>query len=181
VNHPLPLSFNQLNINNTITGFLGAFIFNLALAFKFASIISFIVKEREDRSKHQQIVSGMRVSAYWFANFLYDYFMYAIVAVVSAILCSAMKIDSFTTGNAMAATWLLFMLYGLAYVPFTYIAAYIFSDYGNAQAFYFFTTFFMGGMIPILTLLFRMLSTVTNPVGRYIAWALRIHPSFAFG
>jgi ATP-binding cassette subfamily A (ABC1) protein 3 len=51
------------------------------LSFKFASIISFIVKERQDRSKHQQLVSGMRISAYWASNFLYDFLLVAIVAV----------------------------------------------------------------------------------------------------
>jgi hypothetical protein len=44
VNYPLPRTYRQLQINNTISGFLGSFIFSLALSFKFASIISFIVK-----------------------------------------------------------------------------------------------------------------------------------------
>lgn len=44
LNHPLPRTYQQLQLNNTISGFLGSFIFSLALAFKFASIISFIVK-----------------------------------------------------------------------------------------------------------------------------------------
>jgi hypothetical protein len=44
VNYPLPRTYKQLQLNNTISGFFGSFIFSLALAFKFASIISFIVK-----------------------------------------------------------------------------------------------------------------------------------------
>jgi len=90
INHPLPRTFDQLQINNTIAGFLGGFIFSLALAFKFASIIAFIVKEREDRSKHQQIVSGMKLSAYWTANFVYDYVLYLIVAIVSVGIISGL-------------------------------------------------------------------------------------------
>jgi hypothetical protein len=42
--HALPRTYQQLQLNNTISGFLASFIFSLALAFKFASIISFIVK-----------------------------------------------------------------------------------------------------------------------------------------
>ena len=45
-NDPLPRTYQQLQLNNTISGFFAAFIFSVALAFKFASIISFIVKER---------------------------------------------------------------------------------------------------------------------------------------
>ena len=44
MNHPLPRTFQQLQINNTISGFFGALIFSIALAFKFASVVSFIVK-----------------------------------------------------------------------------------------------------------------------------------------
>jgi hypothetical protein len=44
VNYPMPRTYQQLQLNNTISGFFGSFIFSLALAFKFASIISFIVK-----------------------------------------------------------------------------------------------------------------------------------------
>jgi hypothetical protein len=46
INHPLPRTYQQLQINNTISGFFAGFIFSIALAFKFASIIAFIVKER---------------------------------------------------------------------------------------------------------------------------------------
>lgn len=45
-NHPMPRTYQQLQINNTISGFFASFIFSIALAFKFASIIAFIVKER---------------------------------------------------------------------------------------------------------------------------------------
>lgn len=43
-NHPMPRTYQQTQINNAIAGFFGSFIFALALAFKFASIIAFIVK-----------------------------------------------------------------------------------------------------------------------------------------
>lgn len=43
-NYPFPRTYKQLEINNTISGFFGALIFSLALAFKFASIVAFIVK-----------------------------------------------------------------------------------------------------------------------------------------
>jgi hypothetical protein len=44
INHPMPRTNQQLQINNTISGFFASFIFAIALAFKFASIIAFIVK-----------------------------------------------------------------------------------------------------------------------------------------
>lgn len=179
--HPLPRTASQLAINNTISGFFASFIFSLALAFKFASIISFIVKEREDRSKHQQIVSGMMVSAYWFANFIYDFILYCIVMIFSVGIIKAFSITSLTSNDAYAATWLLFIFYGVAYIFLTYILAYLYKDYGNAQAGHYFMTFIIGGMLPILTFLLRILGESSGSIGKGLAWFLRLYPAFAFG
>ena len=46
ISKPLPRTYRQLRTNNAISGFFGAMIFSIALSFKFASIVSFIVKER---------------------------------------------------------------------------------------------------------------------------------------
>ena len=181
INHPMPRTNQQLEINNTISGFFASFIFSIALAFKFASIIAFIVKERVDRSKHQQIVSGMSISAYWTANFVYDFILYFIVAAITIGISKAMSITALTEGNNFAVTWLLFVFYGLSYISFTYIIAFCFKDYGNAQAAYYFITFVAGGMIPLLTFLLRILSNSSNPIGRALAWIFRLYPAFAFG
>lgn len=177
----MPRTNQQLQINNTISGFFASFIFSIALAFKFASIIAFIVKERVDRSKHQQIVSGMNIGAYWTANFVYDFFLYFIVASITIAISKGLAIESLTSGDAFAATWLLFIFYGLSYISFTYIFGFVYHDYGNAQAAYYFITFVAGGMIPLITLLLRILSESSNPIGRGISWPLRLYPSFAFG
>lgn len=115
----------------------------------------------------------MKISAYWFANFAYDYILYLCVALPAAVLCKILNITSLATGNAYLSTWLLFVGYGLAYIPFTYILAFTYKEYGSAQSYYFFFTFLIGGMLPVLTFLLRFLSSVTNPIGRIIAWVLR--------
>lgn len=123
----------------------------------------------------------MRISAYWLSNFLYDFLLYLVVAIVAVIICKGLDVTSFTAGNASAATCLLFLFYGLAYISLTYAFAFLFKDYGNAQAGYYFLTFVIGGMLPIISFLLRVLGPGSNPAGRGIAWVLRIHPAFAFG
>lgn len=73
----------------------------------------------------------MNIAAYWFGNFIYDYVLYLVLAIFSFLMCLALGADAFT-GNAFGVTVLTFFLYGIAYIPFTYILAYIFKDYGNA-------------------------------------------------
>lgn len=92
VNYPFPRTLSQLKINNTISGFFGALIFSIALSFKFSSIVAFIVKERIDKSKHQQIVSGMNLGSYWIGNYIYDFVLYMILAAFAIIMCVALDI-----------------------------------------------------------------------------------------
>ena len=123
----------------------------------------------------------MSVLAYWTSNFVYDFILYFIVAAISIGIAKWMKISAMVEGNAFAATWLLFTFFGLSYISFTYIVAFIFTDYGNAQAAYYFITFVTGGMLPLLTFLLRVISHSSNSIGRAIAWGLRLYPAFAFG
>jgi hypothetical protein len=123
----------------------------------------------------------MKISAYWLANFVYDFLLYLIVAIIAIILIVVLKITAFNSGDALVGTILLFLFYGLAYIPLTYIVAYLFTDYGSAQAGYYFLTFVIGGMLPILTFILRIIGPSSGTIGRGIAWALRIYPAFSFG
>ena len=123
----------------------------------------------------------MNVNAYWTANLVYDYTLYMIVAVLSIVIANALDVEYLTEDDAFAATWLLFVFYGLSYISFTYIVAFYYDDYGNAQASYYFITLVTGALLPILILLLRVLSDSSNSLGRTLAWILRVYPSFAFG
>jgi ATP-binding cassette subfamily A (ABC1) protein 3 len=181
IDSPLPRTYQSLQVNNSISGFLGAFVFSMALAFKFASIISFIVKEREDRCKHQQIVSGMSIYAYWFGNFIFDLFLYLIVAFFAAGMCMAFGISSLTDGDALTGTWVLFVLYGLANIPFSYLASFLFTDYGSSQAAFYFFNFLAGGLISVVILVLRNIGDTAGVVARALAWVFRLIPAFSFG
>ena len=123
----------------------------------------------------------MSISAYWTANFVYDYILYFIIAVITIGISKAMDITALIEGNAFAVTWMLFIFYGLSYISFTYIFGFYYHDYGNAQAAYYFITFSLGGLLPLIILLLRFLSATSNPIGRGLAWVFRLYPSFAFG
>jgi len=123
----------------------------------------------------------MSITAYWIANFVYDFLLFIFISFITILIAKGLTITSLTDGNAYAATWMLFIFYGLSYIPLTYILAFIYKDYGNAQAAYYFITFVAGGLLPLLTFLLRILGSGSNTVGRGIAWVLRAFPPFAFG
>ena len=82
-NHPMPRTQSQLNSSKALTGFIAGFFMSMALAFKFTSTIAFIIKERVNKSKHQMVISGMNIKAYWLANFVFDILLYMIIASLS--------------------------------------------------------------------------------------------------
>jgi ATP-binding cassette subfamily A (ABC1) protein 3 len=123
----------------------------------------------------------MRISAYWVSNYIYDFILYMVVAIIAVSICKGFEITSLTKGDAFFATCMLFLFYGLSYISLTYIFAFLFKDYGSAQAGFYFLTFIAGGIAPILTILLRFLGKQSNLVGRGLAWVLRLYPAYAFG
>jgi hypothetical protein len=122
----------------------------------------------------------MNIYAYWFGNFIYDYVLYVVLAVFSIVMTLALDAKAFT-GDSFGVTCLTFFLYGLAYIPMTYMMAYLFKDYGNAQAGYYFFTFVIGGLLPIIVLVLRFLGGTANTVGLVVSWIFRFIPAYVFG
>lgn len=152
------------------------------MAFKFASVVAFIVKERVEKGKHQQIVCGMNLGSYWMGNMIYDYFLYCIVAGFVIGMCVALDIKSLVEGDALLSTTLLFFLLGFSNIPFTYVISNFFTSYGTAQGIVYFFNFIWGGVFPIIILILRWLDFNGSAViGEGVSWLLRVIPAYAFG
>ena len=127
----------------------------------------------------------MNIYSYWIGNFIYDYFMYLIVAVFTACMCSVFNIQSLIAGDALGATWAIILLFGLSNLPLTYIASFLFKDYSSAQSGVYFFNFISGGILATLALVLRTVVTDSNAsagnIARGIAWVLRFIPAFSFG
>ena len=76
-------------IENTADGIIAAFIFTLGLSFIPASLITFIVKEREDNVKHLQLVSGVNLKSYWISYFIIDFLKHMVPAVFCILMVLA--------------------------------------------------------------------------------------------
>lgn len=143
-----------------------------------ASVISYIVKEREINIKHQQLVSGVSVTAYWFSNFILDVVKHIVPAIFCSLMVLAFKIDSMNGAN-YGATWLLFFLYGWAVIPFSYALGFFFKQQGNALLINFFLHLVFGAIISIIFWVLRLIES-TRDASKSVAWILRIIPSFSF-
>ncbi|EWS72164.1 ABC transporter family protein (macronuclear) [Tetrahymena thermophila SB210] len=177
-NKPLAITASTKNLIGIVQGVNSVLFFSMGISFIPASIISFIVRERAEHIKHQQIVSGVTLKAYWISNFFIDYIKFLIPTISSYFLAYAYQIDSMTEDGNYIYFVILFIFYGLSLIPFTYLFSFLHSDYGNAQIIQFFIHFMIGGVGAVIVVILRFFDS-THSVGDIIAWVLRIFPSFA--
>ena len=174
---PFEQTEREKTIQSTATGGIYAFSFALAMSFVAGSLIAYIVKEREVNAKHQQIVSGVSIPAYWYSNFFVDYLKYLVPAVICALLALAFNASALIDNGKYGCLFLIFLLYGLAIIPFTYLTSFLFKSYGGAQVASFFFNFATGYIAGLAVSILKMIDSTKN-VALVLQWILRPLPSF---
>lgn len=177
--HPFPNTRGREKLSDTISGFVTAFVFSLSISFIPASIITFIVKEREDQVKHQQMVSGVSIYSYWISNFVFDFLKYLIPATICILMIFIFGVDALQGSDVFPYIVLQFLLFGLCDMSFTYLLGFLFKNYGSAQVAGFFFHFIVGSIFPLVIYILRLFPD-TNKIGKGIAWGLRVLPSFSY-
>ena len=93
-NHPLPYTQKQKALGEDAGTFFSAMIFSVGMAFIPTGIITFIVREREDNVKHQHLISGVSIPAYWLSAYTWDVVKHLIPAIICALMILAFNIQS---------------------------------------------------------------------------------------
>ena len=170
-NAPLPLTFEARSHENAKNGGIISNALVVAFALLPASLVSFIVREREDNLKHQQLITGVSLVAYWVSNAAMDVFKSLIPCSISIGLIYAFEID-------LPFAWLLIILYAFTIIPFTYATSFLFVNENLAQVTTLMFHFFAGVVLsPVFTILH--LFENTRVAGRVLGWIFRVIPSFS--
>ena len=176
---PLLLTQSQKTIGGAINGVFGAFAFSIGISFIPASLIVFIVKEREWNVKHQQMVSGVSLAAYWFSNYVVDLLKHILPTVVCCLMILAFNVTGWTDSSTYGAIWLIFILYGFCIGPWSYFVSFFFKDPGNAQLVNFFFNFIVGFIVSIVLWVLRLIDS-TRSVAKGLSYFFRFVPTFSF-
>jgi ATP-binding cassette, subfamily A (ABC1), member 3 len=99
------------------------------------AITSDLVIERAAGLKHLQLVSGMKLMAFWSANFLFDFCRIYVLILVSIAMFAGYDLGY--TGSII-----VLLIFPFAVLPFTYVISFIFPNDNTAQAFTMFIHFF---------------------------------------
>jgi len=177
-NYPFPNTEGVKAISNLISGLGISFAFAIGMSFIPAGIVTFITKERETNVKHQQIISGMSLSAYWFSNLMVEYIKYLFPCILCPLITYGMGTDAVTKDDKFGALWMLFFMYGFSISTFTYLTSFLFKDHGAAQTATFFINFGFGFIGGLATAILRLI-TSTRDVAKIIQWIFRIIPTYS--
>ncbi len=176
----LKLTKQYQSFEDTADGFISVFIIALAYAFIPAGVILFIVKERENNSKHQQIVSGVSVYAYWLSNLLIDFCKYIIPGIWTAVCIAIFGINAFTEGDRYGMIWALVVFFGPAIMTFTYLTSFMFTSAESAQIATFVVNFLAGFILTLLSFVLRAIKSTRNTTLYFPELFLRLFPTYDF-
>ena len=137
VNEPLPLTTQQSIEVKTILSILATLFLLIPYCYIPGAFIVFIVKERISKSKHLQLVSGVNMTSYWVATYLWDLTLFFIltVAVMAVFLIYGAESAQVFVGDAESffASMALTFGYGMSILPFAYLFARNFDNPSSAQ------------------------------------------------
>jgi ATP-binding cassette, subfamily A (ABC1), member 3 len=179
---PLPSTYSQkARLSNYNVNLVVIFIL-LAVPYVPAAFATFIVREREVKAKHQQLVSGVSIPAYWLAAFLWDNFSYQLTVWMIVILVSIFPNTQSLSGPAtIGPTIGLLILFGGAISGFTYLLSFLFSTPSGAQIAIIFIVFILGLILTIVGLVLRQIPETSAVYLSTVRYIFAIFPPFALG
>lgn len=179
-NHPLPQTYKQENESATMDAFVVSLFMMIACCFIPASFVVFVVKEKEIKAKHQQIISGLNVYAYWCALWCWDIIAYfPTVGLILAVIY-AFDIDAFVTGDSAVGLIVVFLLYGPAIAAMTYLMSFFFQSHSTAQVFVMFYNFVTGLCLMVVSFVLTTIPKTTS-ISLQLRYLFRLFPSFCLG
>ena len=155
---------------------------SIALASLLTLFIIFPLKERVTNAKQVQIMAGVNPVIFWVSNFVWDFIIYMGITLKFAIMMYLLD-GKYTlhSNNGFGTLLLLFMLLGLAGIPWAYILSFLFLSSNSASAFMTISMLVTGVVGPIITYFLRMIGDLymeSDTVRFILTW---LGPFFPFG
>jgi ATP-binding cassette subfamily A (ABC1) protein 3 len=172
INKPFPLTYKNQSQIDSVTRQIIPLLTTIAFSLIPANFITLIIKEREQNTKHLQIISGLSLFSYWFSNYIFEIIKCYLTLSLSIALMALF-------GQLPEGFILLCFLYGFALVPFIYAKSFIFKEESAQKAVLFLSIIF--GTIAGFVLFFIKLGLPNNFIVKIITYGLKIFiPYFTF-
>ena len=170
INSPFRLTYDERKNKKSRNGATLVFFISIGLSLIPSNFILTIIKEKENKSKHLQLLSGLSLLVYWINNYIFEIAKYFIISVFSL---SILAIFNFYEYYIIS----LYVLYGPALISFTYCLSYFLNKEGSGQTITLFVNLFFGTLGGSATLILRTNKNLKK-LGKFISYILRLVPTF---
>jgi ABC-type multidrug transport system ATPase subunit len=178
---PLPLAtIDNVVIDAFVTWVIAMFIL-IPFTFIPSTFVSWIVKERECRAKHLQVISGLQNGVYWLSNFVFDVTSFFIICLLAICCFLAFDRDEYVGDwEVFGAILTLFMLYGVTGVVSAYCCSFAFDSHATAQNVVMLGNFITGFICVIIVQLMGWIDSTTE-ASKPIRFVFRLVPAYCLG
>ena len=170
INSPFRLTYEERKNKKSRNGATLVFFISIGLSLIPSNFILTIIKEKENKSKHLQLLSGLSLLVYWINNYIFEIAKYFVISVFSL---SIIKIFNFYEYYIIS----LYVLYGPALISFTYCLSYFLNKEGPGQTIALFVNLFFGTLGGSAVLILRTNKNLKK-LGEIISYILRLVPTF---
>ena len=172
INEPLPYTyFEKKDAKERNSTILLVFI-SICFTLIPANFVTIIIREKENNSKHLQIISGISLMSYWVNNFIFELLKYYIIGAICLVL---LKVFGFYEDYLVV----LYLLYGPPMVAFTYIIGCLVKREGTGQVLVILINLVFGAIGGTAIFIMRMYIDLVD-IAIKLAKIFRIIPSFCF-
>ncbi|CAJ1439677.1 unnamed protein product [Effrenium voratum] len=182
--HPMPRSRSEKlsQVVSAVVDLTSTFVIIIAFSWIPPAIVAYVVREREahHNSKHQQLISGVSIFAYWTSNFLWDVCLYVLPLGFTMLFLRLFGISAFVDHGAFWASFVVFAGYGLAIAPFSYLLSFLFAKHTSAQIISLVVNFLTGLLLMLTSYILNLIQS-TKDVNESLMWIYRLFPGFCLG
>jgi ATP-binding cassette subfamily A (ABC1) protein 3 len=161
-NHPLPMTESQHLQHHDLDAFSAAIVVIIAFSFIPASFAVPVVKEREVKAKHQQLISGVSILSYWASTYIWDFVSFLVPSSFAIILFYIFGLDQFIGRGCVLPTIIMFLEYGLSTASLTYCLTFFFSDHTMAQNVVLLVHFFTGLILMVISFIMGLIASTAS-------------------
>ena len=172
INEPLPFTYEEKKNKKNRNQLMILFFISLAFSLIPSNFITIIIKEKENNSKHLQIISGISLFGYWFNNYIFELIKYYLIGGICLLLLLAF-------GFYEKYFVILYLEYGPAMISFTYAFSVLIKSEYIGQISVLLINLIFGTIFGIAVTIMRLNEKLID-FANNISYFLRIIPSFCF-
>ncbi|XP_041356253.1 phospholipid-transporting ATPase ABCA3-like [Gigantopelta aegis] len=186
-NSPLPMERELEQRENLtldlVSGFIVALLLGFGMSFLTASVVFFLIHERQVGAKHLQVVSGVSPFIFWVSTWAWDYLIYTLTSAVMLGVFLGFQPDVYVEWWPNFAIVVAdFLLHGWAVLPQMYLVQLLFKSPATGLTCCLVLTIFMGLLSQVAWLILRMLPDEHKQTVEIVGHVMTgLMPQFCFG